>query len=77
MSYNYNFYVLCIVRSHVNYTTPTVGTHDAGATIIVVSGGMSISRRCFYMVAKLIFIHPTINLYATSVPKTFSAHLDQ
>jgi hypothetical protein len=41
------------------------------AAIIVVSRGMSISRRCFYVVTKLIFIHPTTNLYAMSVPKIF------
>ena len=39
--------------------------------ITVMSGGMSISWRGFYMVTKLIFIHSTTNFYATSAPKTF------
>ena len=39
--------------------------------IMVVPGGMFVSRRGFYVVTKLFFIHQTINFYATSAPKTF------
>jgi hypothetical protein len=41
---------------------------------MVASGEMSISRRHFYVVTKLIFIHPTTNFYAMS--KYFFVHLD-
>jgi hypothetical protein len=40
-------------------------------TITAVSGAMSILRRGFYAVTKLILIHPTTNFYVTLVPKTF------
>jgi hypothetical protein len=70
MFYDYNLYVLCIVRSRVDYTTPTQWEHMMlVAAIIVVSGGISISRRYFYEVTKLFFIHSATDLYATSVPK--------
>jgi hypothetical protein len=56
--------------SHVNYT-PHGGKHNVGRDNHVVSGEMSISRRGFLAVTKLICIHPTTNFYATSTPKTF------
>jgi hypothetical protein len=57
---------LCIVHCLcVNYTSPIVESMMLLQTITVVSGGLSISWRGFYAAIKLIFIHSTINLYAT------------
>ena len=51
--------------------TPIVGSMMLVEAIMVISGGMFISRRGFYAVTKLFFIHQITNFYATSAPKTF------
>ena len=67
--YACGLHVLCIVLMLIIH--PYSGKHDVVEAITVVLGEMSISRRGFYAVTKLIFIHPTTNFYATSVQKTF------
>ena len=64
--------------SHGNYT-PHSGKHDVGGgNHDCVRYNVYFAER-FLRSNKLIFIHPTTNLYATSAPKTFdhsSAHFD-
>ena len=63
--------VVCIVP-HVNYT-PHSGKHDVGGgTHDCVRYNVHLAER-FLCSNKLIFIHPTTNLYGA---KNFSAHLD-
>jgi hypothetical protein len=48
-----------------------VGSMMLVEAITVVSGEMSILQRHFYVVTKLIFIHPTTNFYVMSAQNTF------
>ena len=63
MFYACGFHILCIVP--MLNIHPHSGKHDVVEAITVVSGGMSISWRGFYVVTKLIFIRSTTNFYAT------------
>jgi hypothetical protein len=63
---------------HILYIVPMLiihlsEKHDVGGGNHGVSDGIFISRRGFYMVTKLIFIHSTTNFYTTSMPKKFYA----
>jgi hypothetical protein len=70
MFYACGLHGLCIVPMLIIH--PHSGKHDVGGgNHALCLGGMSILWRGFYVVTKLIFIHPTINFYATSAPKTF------
>jgi len=63
-----NVYMFLCSRSQVSIVDESMMLVEA---ITVVPGGMFISRRGFYAVTKLFFIHQTTNFYATPAPKTF------
>jgi hypothetical protein len=69
MFYVCGLYVLCIVPMLIIH--PIVESMMLVEAITVVPGEMFISRRGFYAVTKLMFIHLTTNFYATSAQITF------
>jgi hypothetical protein len=77
MFYDYNLYVLCIVRSHVNHTTPIVKTHDVG-------GGNHCCVRWNVHLVEIFLRGNKINFYSSNHSficnvgaKNLSAHHDQ
>ena len=63
MFYACDLFVICIISMLI--------IHPYSGNMMLVEAIMvSISRRGFYAVTKIIFVHPTTNFYVTSTPKT-------